>query len=479
MSQPDMALMAHLLRRAAFGATRQELERYVAQGYEATVEELLHPEQAPSSLEHEDLVRRYHVDEHSLMLLESCQTYWLYRMINTHRPLEEKIALFWHGVFATGYTKLNQPKQILNQIDMFRRHGLGSFRTLLLKVSQDPAMMFWLDNKDNHREAVNENYGRELLELFSMGVGNYTEGDVRQASHAFTGWTIRNAPLHTARVSRDSVWPYGRLDWQFEYRGDDHDHGQKTFLGHAGPLNGEDIIDIICRQPATARFIARHLYNFFVADEPQVPAWATIHPRDPTAIQMLMEAFVSSNYEIRTVLRLLFNADFFKNARFARVKSPTELVVSTVRLAGGHRFPEVEDVQLALETGFMGQQLLDPPSVEGWHTGAEWINTATLMNRINFAARQFADISKPGIKGLIDNVCARRPSLTPEQAVDACLEAIGPLTIAAETRQELTAHVATGGDIHCGSDPEAMRPAAERLRELLQMIAATREFQMA
>ena len=129
MSQSDMALMAHLLRRAGFGARHDELERYVAQGYEATVEELLHPEHAPAALDDEDLIRRYHVDENSLMLIDSCQTYWLYRMINTKRPLEEKMALFWHGVFATGYTKLNHPKQILGQIAMFRRCGLGSFRS--------------------------------------------------------------------------------------------------------------------------------------------------------------------------------------------------------------------------------------------------------------------------------------------------------------------------------------------------------------
>ena len=211
MSQDDIALMAHLLRRAGFGATRDELESYVAKGYDATVEELLHPENAPPALEDEDLVRRYHVDQNSLAEVEVCQTYWLYRMINTRRPLEEKIALFWHGVFATGYTKTQQPKAILGQIEKFRRYGLGKFDNLLLEVSKDPAMIFWLDNKDNHRDGVNENYGRELLELFSMGVGNYTEDDVRQASRAFTGWTMRNASLHVARASRDSVWPYGRL----------------------------------------------------------------------------------------------------------------------------------------------------------------------------------------------------------------------------------------------------------------------------
>src|SRR3989441_4395417 len=476
MAPQDIALMAHLLRRAGFGATREELERYVAQGYEATVEELLHPEDAPPALADEDLIRRYHVDENSLMLIDSCQTYWLYRMINTRRPLEEKLALFWHGVFATGYTKLNQPKAILNQIDMFRRYGLGSFRTLLLQLSQDPAMLFWLDNKDNHRDAVNENYGREILELFSMGVGNYTEADVRQCSRAFTGWTIRNATLHTARVARDSVWPYGRLDWQFVYREDDHDDSQKTFLGHTGAFDGEEIIDIVCRQPATARFICRHLYNFFVADEPQGPAWPTVPPRNAEAIATLMDAFTTSSYDIRAVLRVLFNSDFFKHATFAKVKSPADMVVSTVRLTGGHQFPVVEDIELALETGYMGQQLLDPPSVEGWHTGSEWINTATLMARVNFASRQFAAVNQPGVCAILARLQAQGPTLSPERLVDACLDLLGPLTVAESTRQELIAHAATEGALHFGTDDAT---AVARVRDMLQLIVSMREYQLA
>ncbi len=462
--------MAHLLRRAGFGATWQELEDYVAKGYEATVEELLHPESAPPPLEDEDLIRRYHVDENSLMLIESCQAYWVYRMINTKRPLEEKLALFWHGVFATGYTKLNQPKAILRQIEMFRRCGLGRFHRLLIEVSKDPAMIFWLDNKDNHKDAVNENYGRELLELFSMGVGSYTEDDVHQCSQAFTGWTIRNEALHTARVSRDSVWPYGRLDWQFEYQEDDHDAGDKTFLGETGPFNGEDIIDMICQRPATARFIARHLYTFFVADEVQVPSWSVVPPRDPQAIDILAEAFVQHNGEIREILRVLFNSDFFKNATFARVKSPAEFVVGTVRLAGGHGFPQVDDVNLGLQTGFMGQQLLDPPSVEGWHTGSEWINTASLMNRINFAAEQFADAEQPGVKAIIERIVAQGADRSPDSLVQACLDFMGPLSVSDGTRQELVAHA---------TENHEARRTADGIQELLQLIVAVREYQLA
>ena len=322
MSEKDFALMAHLMRRAGFGATHEELEKRVAKGYEATVEELLYPELQPPALEDEDLLKRYHVDGNNLMGLESCQTYWLYRMVNTRRPLEEKMALFYHSVFATGYTKLNHPKAILNQIEKFRRLGMGSFHRILVEISKDPAMIFWLDNKDNHKGAVNENYGRELLELFSMGVGNYTEDDVRQASHAFTGWTIADAALHQARSDRDSIWPYGRLDWHFQYRDDDHDDDEKEFLGHRGSFNGEDIIDIVCRHPATGRFVARHLYNFFVADEPQVPAWKTTPPRNPEAVETLAETFNASGYDMRTVMRTLLNSDFFKEAAFAKIKEP-------------------------------------------------------------------------------------------------------------------------------------------------------------
>ena len=218
--------VAHLLRRAGFGGTRAEIDRAAAQGYKATVEELLHPELQPD-LEIEDLIRRYHTDQNSLMLLESSQGYWLYRIINSRRPLEEKMALFWHGLFATAYGKLNHAKAVVNQTHTFRRNGLGKFADILLDLSRDPAMIFWLDNKDNHKDAPNENYGRELLELFSMGIGTYTEDDVKAAARSFTGWTIENTEYMSIRASRDSFWPYGRIDWQFRYRDDDHDDSEK------------------------------------------------------------------------------------------------------------------------------------------------------------------------------------------------------------------------------------------------------------
>ena len=467
MADNQMALMAHLLRRAGFGATREELEQYVAKGYEATVEELLHPERA-APLD-EDVIRRYHVDQNVLTTPLSCQAYWLYRMINSQRPLEEKMALFWHGLFATAYFKLDHPKEVINQTNTFRRHGLGPFHNMLVELSKDPAMIFFLDNKDNHKDSPNENYGRELLELFSMGIGNYTEDDVKACARAFTGWTIRNAEYMSIRASRDSVWPYGHLDWQFEYLPEDHDDTPKTFLGHTGEFNGEDIIDIICQHPATGRFIAGKLYNFFVADTP-----------DEAAIQVLAEEFRNSNGDIRSVLRALFLSDFFRSEqiRFAKVKSPVELTVGTARLAGSRQFPDWDIFDLALDASYMGQEILNPPTVEGWHTGKEWIDTGTLVERVNLAATEIGDVNHPGVKSIIGRIRARNNELSPAYFVNACLEEAGNLIVSDNTLDHLVTHARSQGNLKFdGSDLTAT--SGERVAEMLQLILATREYQMA
>ena len=272
MTVKDVELMAHLMRRAGFGASRERLEELTDQGYDNVVEQLLAAVDHPTRLS-DNLIRRYHPEYSGMMGNQSPGGNWMYRMISTDAPLREKIGLMWHGMFATGYSKLANGKVLHDQIRMFERHGMGSFNNLLIELSKDPAMIVWLDNSENHNGSINENYGRELLELFSMGVGNYTEKDVKEAARAFTGWTIANTEYMTLKSMRDSVWPYGRLSFHFEYKEHDHDNGEKEFLGHKGNLNGEDIVNIICEQPATAAFLSRHMYSFFVADEPPVPEW--------------------------------------------------------------------------------------------------------------------------------------------------------------------------------------------------------------
>ncbi len=467
-SKDDIALMAHLMRRASFGATREEVEEHVARGYEETVEELLHPEEVSPA--DEQFLFRYQPS--SMFPGEVPPSYnmnWMYHLLNTERLLEEKIALLWHQIFATGNTKIQNGTDMVTQIAMFRRHGMGSFRDLVIEVAKNPAMIFWLDNNENHKHAVNENWGRELLELFSMGVGNYTEVDVSEASRAFTGWTM------AARIPK---YPYGRIAWpNFEYKVEDHDDGEKSFLGHKGPFNGEDVIDIIIQQPACARFIARHLYNFFVADEPQVPSWSIESPRDPEAINTLATVFIESKYEIRAVLRTLFNSDFFKEARFAKMKSPAEVVVGTYKMVGGHNFPGLGFGQKSFQPNYMGQDLLDPPSVEGWHTGQEWINSGSLMNRINFVADFVGDINLPGVRSIINRLRARG-DLTPEALVDGCLELLGPLEVEPQTRQHLIHQAEEGGTLRWGMEEEDSTSAI-RVTEMLQLIVASREYQFA
>ncbi|MCY4579696.1 MAG: DUF1800 family protein, partial [Chloroflexi bacterium] len=254
-SKQDVALMAHLLRRASFGATKREVEERLEMGYEATVEDLLSRSKAFSMPE--DIIRRYHVDQSDLRNGQAAGAHWVYRMATTPNPLEEKMALFWHRIFATAATKLIQARMVVNQVEMFRNYGMGNFRDLLVQLSRDPGMLMWLDNQDNHKDQINENYGREILELFSMGVGNYTEEDIKECSRAFTGWSVVNPDYMSIKMRNNTARPYGYIAWQFNYDEADHDEEEKLFLGERGNFNGEDVVDIICKQEATARFIAR------------------------------------------------------------------------------------------------------------------------------------------------------------------------------------------------------------------------------
>ena len=468
----DIEQMAHLMRRAGFGAGREELETRAARGYDAMVEELVQPEEQPPF--EDDLILRYVPYFRMGTGMPSFQGYWMYRMINTQRPLEDKMCLFWHHVFATGYPKLNRNPQMNKQLQMFRRHALGNFRSILVELSRDPAMIYWLDNNENRKGVPNENYGRELLELFSMGVGmddhfNYSEDDVKECARAFTGWTI--AP----QLPR---YPYGDYNWDFEYRSDQHDDSEKSFLGERGRFNGEDIIDIVVRQPATARFLCRHLYNFFVADEPQVPAWQTTPPNDPEAIKLMEQAYFDSNYDIRSVLRVLFNADFFKNSRYAKVKSPAELIAGVMRLVDDYTSPKPNIHTIADACGYMGQDLFNPPTVEGWHTGKEWIDSGALVERINFAADRVGNLENPGIRGIADRLGSKGGSMTPGQLVDDCLELAGPVQVSSASREGLVAFAAKDGEIKC-SAPEEREAFDRRVSGLLQMIVSLREYQFA
>ncbi len=462
----DIALMAHLMRRAGFGASYEELERRAAAGYEATVDELVNPEQQPEL--DMDVLLRHFVDWKQINGLESNQAHWTYRMVNTPRPLEEKICLFWHGIFCVGDSKCMNGRQILLQLNKFRKHGLGKFPDLLMELASDPAMVYYLDNQMSHKDAINENWGRELLELFSLGVGmdgepNYSEDDVKECARAFTGWTVGNA------IPR---YPYGRHEAMFLYNPRDHDDDEKTFLGETGNFNGEDIIQIIAKQKAAARFVSRHMYNFFVADEPQVPAWQDTPPRDMETIKMLEDEYFRSGFEIRAMLRVLFNSDAFKNARFAKVKSPAEVVAGTLRLTGEFTRPQPGLYEVSQEIRYMGQDLLNPPTVEGWHTGTEWIDSGTLVERLNFAAGQVGDTDAPGIRAIVNRLAAEGDTVSPERLLEGCLEFVGHYELGDETHAMILGQAQQRGPVRTDS-PEF----AERVGQMLQFVVSTQEYQ--
>ena len=472
VSQQDIALMAHLLRRAGFGASRDEIEAKARQGYDSVANELLNPAGDPGI--DEDLMYRAYPSYFDKAAIETGQTEIVYRMINNRNQLKEKMALFWHTILCAGDNKVDNARTTSMQYDTFREKGMGNFKELLLWLSTDPAMLYYLDNIESHKTAVNENYGRELLELFSLGVGmdnefNYSEDDVKACARAFTGWNL--APTIP-------VFPYGRTPFEFRFDPADHDYGEKTFLGETGNWNGDDVVDIICKQPSAARFVARKLYDFFVADEPPVPAWRLAEPRDPDAIQRLEKAYFDSGYEISAMLEVLFNSDFFKDeaVRYAKVKSPADVVIGTMRMAQDHTEPKPGLFFVAMEPKYMGMDLLNPPTVEGWHMGREWINSGSLIDRINFASKILGDTSLPGIQSMVGRLMDQGETLSAEQMVDGCLDLVGPLTISDETRSELVGHVSQGGELRHSSDAEKA-DFSRRVGETFQMIATTSEFQ--
>jgi hypothetical protein len=231
------------------------------------------------------------------------------------------------------------------------------------------------------------------------------------------------------------------------------------------------------RQPATARFIARHLYNFFVADEPQVPAWSITPPGNPEAIDLLCRTYYDSGGSIGEMMRVLLNSTFFKDARFTKLKSPVEFVVGTVKLAGTHRTVHPSLASLAVACGVMGQRLYNPPTVEGWHTGKEWIDGGTLSQRINFAVDEVSREDAPGIRAIIDRLASARSTLSPESFIERCLDLTGPLSVREETYETLLDYASSEGELRFDSDES--EASAARVVRMLQLIVSSREYQFA
>ena len=280
--------------------------------------------------------------------------WWADRMVSTDRPLQEKMALFWHGHFATGADKVRDYRKMLVQLELFHQKGTGNFRELLIAVAQDPAMLVFLDAGQNVKGAPNENFGREVMELFTMGVGNYSEHDIREAARAFTGWT--------------------NDDLRFKLDEAKHDTGEKEFLGRRGNFDGVDILNIILDQKVTANFMAGKIYRYFARDD-----------LSPVLQERLGAVLRENDYELRPLLRTIFlSRDFYSEPSVGtRIKGPVDLIVSMCRELGLKRLPGVPDFNSSC--GELGQVLLNPPTVAGWAQGRSWITPGMLLARGNLA----------------------------------------------------------------------------------------------
>ena len=348
----DRRKAAHLLRRAGFGAGPEEIARAVEQGLEATVEGLF--DEAED--QEKEFARTFDAVSGSLVDFgdhNQARAWWLYRMVRTRTPLREKLAVFWHGHFATSIGKVEDSNLMLRQVETFRRLAWGNVRDLVTAMAKDAAMLIWLDGESSTQEHPNENFARELMELFTCGIGPYTEADVQAAARAFTGWHREGA--------------------EFVFEAEAHDAGVKSFLGKSGHFDGGDIIAILIQQPATPRFLARKLLRFFAAPAPAevvVDEAATLLDRTQLDVKWFLRDLFLSRY-------------FYSNACYrTRISSPIESVVGAVRTLRP-RWPAPDLVE---HLDRMGQSLLAPPNVKGWDGERAWINSTTWAARLAFAS---------------------------------------------------------------------------------------------
>ncbi len=340
---------AHLLRRLQFGVTPAEIDRAVQDGLEATLDRLFTPQ--PETAEFQAAEAVFRATALATSNLEDLQVWWLYRMLGTANPVVEKLAFAWHNQFATSFAKVNSVGMMLAQNELFRKLGTGPFAPLLHAIARDPAMLVWLDGNANRKRHPNENFAREVMELFALGRGAYTEHDIQEAARAFSGWQLH--------------------DGQFWLNTSQHDPGVKTIFGRSGNFNGSDVIDLCLAQPACARFLADRLVRTFVA--PSVFG---------VVLNEIAEDLQRNQLNLLQSLRTICASEEFygDDLRGSLIKSPVELVLGTLRpFTTGIRWPAVRQV-----LNDLGQSVFAPPSVKGWDGGRQWVHAMGWIQRWNF-----------------------------------------------------------------------------------------------
>ncbi len=451
----------HLLRRAGFGISSEDVEIFRDMSPSAAVAYLVDYEGRP-----DDVDARIGRPDHAQIVskdlfapdidIDDARQRWMFRMIHSRRPLQEKMALFWHNHFATAYSKLvadsgtvqaakmlaHKPGTLRGpqgQIELFRRYALGNFRDLLLQVAQDPAMVVWLDGKSNTKGKPQENFGREVMELFTVGVGNHTEADVYAAARVFTGWNLRKS----ADYRQDE---YGDVNayQEFAYNADEHEASAKTFTfpiytngtrsiparsESEGMQDGVDLITALAIHPETARRLARKFWSFFVSE---------IHQPDPGFVESTAAVYLQNRTEIRPVVRHILSSPWFNNpsVRHARYSWPAEFVARAIREVGWQGF-SLDTVKSPLAS--MGQQLFEPPNVGGWPLGSDWFSTGTMLARTNFAATLAAS-QKQHLAATLES-----DGQTPQALLAAMLDRVTPAPLDAAPQQALMAYLVAAG----------------------------------
>ncbi|HEX6510072.1 MAG TPA: DUF1800 domain-containing protein, partial [Chloroflexota bacterium] len=425
--------VSHLLRRAGFGASPDHILAAAKDGAAATANKLIAYDQIPEQVPPPPAS----ITDPKSRQSQDLGAWWLGYMLTTQRPLQEKLTLFWHGHFATALSKVASPAHMYAQNQTFRANALGRFDDLLTAVYKDPAMLIWLDGQRNISTAPNENWGREVMELFTVGRGNYTEDDVHACARAFTGWRID--------ANGQSVF-VPRL----------HDNGSKTLLGQTGNWTSDDAVRILAAHPATGPFLATRLWRFFASETP--PA---------AAIDALAQTYNDSGHSIRAMITQLFTMPAFYSAsvHMNHIKSPVEFTVTAIRELG---LQNVDVSTFPRTLALLGQELFNPPNVGGWPGGANWISAATMLGRFNFASRLTGDIGspKPVVDG--DAILQASGADTAEQLMFFVTNTLG-LRLSAATSRAMTTYLGRGG---------VDRIDAGRVQGLVHLALASPEYQM-
>lgn len=427
-------LAAHLYRRAGFAATWPQLEEAIATGCQSTVDRLM-----TAGPEAERFYHEAARSAESLLGTNDAQqlaAWWLYVLIHSPHPLLERLTLFWHGHFATSAAKVTDVRMMYAQNSLLRKHALGSFRAMLDAASKDPAMLVWLDSTTNHKAHPNENFAREVMELFCLGIGNYSEHDIKEAARAFTGWELRQN--------------------EFRFNRYQHDAGQKTVLGQTGAWTGDDVLRILLEQPAAGHFLVRKLFRWLVSETADPPA-ALIEP--------LAAGLRQHDYDYAWLVRTILSSNLFysPHAVRQRIKGPVELAIGLLRSLE----TSANTVALQEDLRKLGQAVFFPPNVKGWDGGTAWINSSTLVGRANLVWAIAGGDGRLKARVLPEKLAALsgvdQPAARAGRLVDLMLAC--PLPDAVQVQLVSVASAADGGE-------------RQRLARLIHAIATLPEYQL-